>query len=186
MQTMRTENPTWDGPFFGEFGVLVDDEDRAQCHVCGDFLGHLGGHVNQAHGLSADEYRRAFGLKQSTKLIGPSQKARKSTRAGNHLRTVDSPRREKLRSLTTDERRVMMAKATRRREHELLGPNRSAPVLPTRLDTATLVATPTSFWSRWPICSSESDDLQRALGGTSLGGVRRPQSRMRCPLRAAN
>ncbi|MFW2338438.1 MAG: MucR family transcriptional regulator, partial [Acidimicrobiia bacterium] len=74
---MRFEEPTWDGPYFGQFGVLADDGDQVQCHVCGEMFAHLGSHTNHSHGLTADEYRRAFGLMQSTKLIGPTFRAKR-------------------------------------------------------------------------------------------------------------
>ncbi len=46
------------------------DDGRVQCHICGHFYEHLGAHSYHRHGLSADDYRAAFGLKQATKLIG--------------------------------------------------------------------------------------------------------------------
>lgn len=52
---MRTEEPTWGGPYFGQFGVLADDGDRVQCHVCGDMFDLLGAHANHKHGLAGTE-----------------------------------------------------------------------------------------------------------------------------------
>jgi hypothetical protein len=50
------EEPSWDGPVFGRFGVLAEgpDGDTVQCHVCGDWFVLLGTHANKAHGLGAD------------------------------------------------------------------------------------------------------------------------------------
>jgi predicted transcriptional regulator len=59
---MRFEEPTWDGPFVGSFGVLVDDGDKVQCLVCGEWFAHLGSHTNHSQCLTADEYRQGFGL----------------------------------------------------------------------------------------------------------------------------
>ena len=35
LPVMHFEEPAWDGPYFGQFGVLADDGDKVQCHVCG-------------------------------------------------------------------------------------------------------------------------------------------------------
>lgn len=47
----------------GQYGVLDEDADGLLCHECGRRIPqHLGVHVQRAHGLTADEYRRAHGL----------------------------------------------------------------------------------------------------------------------------
>src|SRR5687768_7586670 len=53
----------WEAPVHGRIGVLADDGERAQCHLCGDFFGNLGGHVSQVHGVSPEEYKERFELK---------------------------------------------------------------------------------------------------------------------------
>ena len=116
---MRVEEPSWEGPYYGTFGVLVDDGDRVQCHVCGDWYANLGSHTFHAHGLTADAYRREFGLMQATKLIGPTYRAQRRQAASEHLRTVETPGRDRIRSLSTEERRQAMANAALRREHRL-------------------------------------------------------------------
>lgn len=73
----------WDGPIYGELGVLADDGDKAECHCCGNFYGHLGNHVWRAHNLTADEYRAIFGLRASTGLIGPTLFAKRSAAASS-------------------------------------------------------------------------------------------------------
>ena len=47
---------------------------------------HLGTHANGTHGLPADQYRQAFGLMQSTKLMGPTFRANRSAISADHLR----------------------------------------------------------------------------------------------------
>jgi transcriptional regulator with XRE-family HTH domain len=64
----------WETPIHGRLGVLADDGERAQCHLCGDYFGNLGGHVSQVHGVSPDEYKARFELKASTGLHGPALK----------------------------------------------------------------------------------------------------------------
>ncbi|WP_256843027.1 MucR family transcriptional regulator [Ornithinimicrobium cryptoxanthini] len=47
---------------FGVFGVLNEDTDGLLCHDCGHRFTHLGLHAYKAHGMTADEYRKAHGL----------------------------------------------------------------------------------------------------------------------------
>jgi hypothetical protein len=62
----------WDGPLFGELGVLAADEDgRVQCHVCGKHYAALGRHVVLSHELTPDDYRALFGLRATHGLVGP-------------------------------------------------------------------------------------------------------------------
>jgi len=66
------DDELWTGPLHGRLGVLADDGERVQCHICGAFFGNLGGHVSQVHGLTPDDYKRRFGLNATTGLIGPA------------------------------------------------------------------------------------------------------------------
>ena len=100
---MRVEEPSWAGPFFGQFGVLADDGDRVQCHVCGGMFDHLGSHTNRSHGLTADQYRQAFGLMQSTKLIGPTFRAKRSAISAEHLRQYNDIHHGRTRNLTPEQ-----------------------------------------------------------------------------------
>ena len=110
--------PTQPDPIHGELGVLLDDGERVQCHVCGEWYLHLGVHTNAAHGLTADAYRRRFGLMRKTKLGGPAWLAMRSAISAEHLRTVESPRRQQVRAMTTEQRRAEQAKSEWRAEHE--------------------------------------------------------------------
>jgi hypothetical protein len=80
----------WDGPIYGRLGVLHSDGDRVECHCCGAWYGNLGSHVAARHGMSADEYRSIFGLRQGTALIGPQTRRRKQQHNG-HLARVRPP-----------------------------------------------------------------------------------------------
>lgn len=71
----------WQGPIFGELGVLAADGDRVQCHCCGMWFKFLASHVFQRHGLLADEYRAMFGLMRRTGLVGTATKAAKRAAA---------------------------------------------------------------------------------------------------------
>jgi predicted nucleic acid-binding Zn-ribbon protein len=51
--------------FFGQLGELAydRDEDRVQCHLCGEWFSFLGGaHLRRTHGWTLAEYREAFHL----------------------------------------------------------------------------------------------------------------------------
>jgi DNA-binding transcriptional regulator YiaG len=64
----------WTGPIYGQRGILAHDGERAQCHICGDYFGNLGGHITQVHGIPPEEYKELFGLNATTGLIGPALK----------------------------------------------------------------------------------------------------------------
>jgi predicted nucleic acid-binding Zn ribbon protein len=67
----RPEVGDWDGPVFGELGVLRHEDGRLQCHACGGWYRHLGAHAFQRHALLAREYRALFGLRARTSLRSP-------------------------------------------------------------------------------------------------------------------
>ena len=71
---MMDGDPGWTGPIHGRLGVLADDGERVQCHICGGYYGNLGGHVSQVHGVTPGEYKALFGLNATTGLIGPALK----------------------------------------------------------------------------------------------------------------
>ena len=61
-------------PIFAPLGrlLVVDDGERVVCHLCGRALAILGAsHVRQ-HGLTAGQYREAFGLRRGTALCAPA------------------------------------------------------------------------------------------------------------------
>lgn len=90
-------------PYFGRLGVLTDDGDKAECHVCGGWFGHLGGHAKRAHDLLPEEYKAAFGLNRRTGLIGPSLAAirRKGT---DHLIPYRDLGVQALKTITKEQR----------------------------------------------------------------------------------
>jgi predicted nucleic acid-binding Zn-ribbon protein len=52
-------------PYFGQLGELAydPDEDRVQCHLCGDWFRFLGSsHLRRTHGWTLADYREAFHL----------------------------------------------------------------------------------------------------------------------------
>lgn len=115
---MRWEEPTWKGPFYGQLGVLAYEDGKAVCHICGETFAHLGAHVHHGHGLRADEYRRAFGLKQRTKLIGPDFQQKRRELATRVLQNWWDEARRRARGQPEEIGR-RYDRAARRREHEL-------------------------------------------------------------------
>jgi hypothetical protein len=120
--SLPRETPTWAGPYFGRFGVLAEapDGEAVQCHVCGDWYVLLGTHANAAHGLRADAYRRAFGLRKSTALASASYRA-KGRKLVAQLLTPE--RLESIRAnakeFSSDEMQRRSRMKRRRRQHDL-------------------------------------------------------------------
>jgi predicted flap endonuclease-1-like 5' DNA nuclease len=82
----------WSGPLHGRLGVLADDGERVQCHLCGAFFGNLGGHVSQVHGVSPEDYKRSFGLNATTGLIGPALRAARQREGAERKHSADYAR----------------------------------------------------------------------------------------------
>jgi hypothetical protein len=61
----------WDGPIFGELGVLEVVDDQLRCHICGRLFRYLSAHIMGKHGVHPDEYRALFGLRASKSLMSP-------------------------------------------------------------------------------------------------------------------
>lgn len=120
--TLPREAPSWDGPFFGRFGVLAEDSDgdAVQCHICGDWYALLGTHANATHGLGAGAYRRAFGLRKSTPLASVNYRAK---RRGISSQLVTPEQLEATRAaaaaLSPDEMRRRSRMKRRRRQHDI-------------------------------------------------------------------
>lgn len=58
----------WDGPIYGELGILNDDGQRVECHCCGEWFRGLAAHIVHRHNLLADEYKAIFGLNKGQGL----------------------------------------------------------------------------------------------------------------------
>ena len=114
----------WDGPIYGQLGVLACDGDRVECHACGRWYRLLASHVIQTHGLSPAEYRAIFGLKVTTGLAGPSVKAHGRDMALRYLvpHYTDGTR---FREMTAEERSAN-ARGRRQRLESVLDPHNQA------------------------------------------------------------
>lgn len=65
----------WDGPIYGELGVLHhDDGERVECHCCGEWFIHLGLHIWHAHDVTLEEYKAIFGLPSQRGLYSPAKR----------------------------------------------------------------------------------------------------------------
>ena len=89
---------------YGEIGVLDDDGQSVVCHVCGKAYAGLAYHVWQTHGMSADDYRKEFGLMQKTSLIC-TELAEEHRKHTSHLRAYDAEHAQRMREWDTELRR---------------------------------------------------------------------------------
>ncbi len=84
-------------PFYGAIGELAydPDEDRVQCHLCGEWFRQIGGHhLIRRHGWTIDEYRLAFRLPKRVSTCARGLTALKS-RLVAHLEPFQAPGRFK-------------------------------------------------------------------------------------------
>jgi hypothetical protein len=120
--SLPREDPTWDGPYYGQLGVLAEDPDgeTVQCHICGDWYALMGAHANHSHGVRAAEYRRAFGLRKSTALASTSYR----NKSRQHVAQLVTPERlEATRAaaeaLPPEEMQRRSRMKRRRRQHDI-------------------------------------------------------------------
>jgi ribosome-binding protein aMBF1 (putative translation factor) len=120
----------WEAPIHGRLGVLADDGERAQCHLCGDFFGNLGGHVSQVHGVTPDEYKERFELKASTGLHGPALKELRRQQAAARVGTSGfsnfQTAAQRAQAVISPEERSAWSRGRRARLEERLDPARRA------------------------------------------------------------
>ena len=109
----------WDGPFYGDVGVLATDGARVECHLCARWFHLLGGHVRQAHGLSPAAYRALTGLNAQTALAGPVLRARRRELAEATLAPYRARVAEVARAQTPEARAARMRGRTLRPEARL-------------------------------------------------------------------
>lgn len=118
----RRDNPNyrlpelgaWEGPIYGELGVLNDDGTMQECHCCGEWFVALGVHAYHMHDLTAREYRAIFGLRATRKLAGEELR-RKQSRVNGRRLVAAQPERSALLDLTP-EQRSFQARQPRRLE----------------------------------------------------------------------
>lgn len=76
-------------PCFGERGRLSERGDKVQCHACGAYFTQLARHVTAQHGLSANAYRKEFGLPTGFGLCCARLSTTRAARAIVNLGTPD-------------------------------------------------------------------------------------------------
>src|SRR5436190_24328321 len=96
----------WEGPIYGELGVLAEtpDGDQVRCHACGGWYRSLATHAVRAHGLTAAEYRAIFGLRARTALAGAALRTRRRELAGERLRAYQPRHAHLIADQTFEER----------------------------------------------------------------------------------
>lgn len=80
---------------FGYFGCLsgTQEQDKLQCHICGELFKDLGMHVVYKHQVERHDYKERFGLARLTKLISPTYKDEKREA---FLKAFDEKKRQKM------------------------------------------------------------------------------------------
>lgn len=102
MKQSNSDLGEWDGPTYGQLGVLTTNGELVQCHACGKWFGHLGAHVPK-HGLTVQEYKATFGLNVTTGLIGPKLASQRRQHV-DHLAQYRDAGRTALKNLRPDQR----------------------------------------------------------------------------------
>lgn len=105
----------WDGPIYGELGVLNDDGEKVECHCCGEWFVGLALHVWQIHDLTAREYKSIFGLRLTYSLLSPVVHERRAQQLVGSVAALMRENRETNRispvvALTTEQRSHLMSK----------------------------------------------------------------------------
>lgn len=69
---------------FGRYGALDEGPDGLRCHVCDAWHRHLGLHVWRAHGMTAAQYREAYGLLRTRGLVAEDLRRAMAATAAAH------------------------------------------------------------------------------------------------------
>lgn len=99
----------WDGPIYGELGVLNDDGEKVECHCCGEWYLNLATHVWRTHELTPAEYRSIFGLARKCALAGPAHRAVLRSRDYSYF----NPNISTLGTLTSEQRSAFASRPYR-------------------------------------------------------------------------
>ena len=145
--------------YYAPLGELpVDtDEGRVQCHACGRWFRQLNHAHLRLHGMTAEEYRRAFGLRRRHPLQAPDLSELRS-RTMKRLRVDDERVKSGMRTA------LELARSGRLVELRLAG-NAETSLEATRIRRATAVAMGNA---RAEALRTERERRARELGYTSL------------------
>lgn len=109
---------------FGRYGILDVVDGLLICHECGRGWKQLATHLKGAHGILADEYRRAHGLALTERLVAPSVRKKMSEswdrNAALHLASLDASRKPGAVAASHVRPQSEWTAATRARRHEML------------------------------------------------------------------
>lgn len=98
----------WDGPVYGELGVLAGDGGQVECHCCGEWFESLVSHIRR-HNLLTREYKAIFGLSMSTPLISTELSGELREKMSDILDRV-RPSGSSIENMVTPEQRHMNSK----------------------------------------------------------------------------
>jgi hypothetical protein len=133
------------------------DEDRVQCHLCGEWFRIVGGaHLARKHGWALREYRERFGLLSSDPTCSPGVSTRLRAHAVRRIASgeLKSPGAPPRKTPATGGRRVRRSRSLGALRPDLvaqLDPNRNKPLDPFRL----AVMSGRRLWWRCPSCDHD-------------------------------
>lgn len=117
---MRFED-VYGEPGYGFQGALIFDceEDKIQCHFCGEWFDTLQHHIRREHNMDAAAYKKAVGLNKTTALISEGHRAKLI--AANHGKRLKNLRNHKgsKRSMATREKIRQTLKENRAEQQNL-------------------------------------------------------------------
>lgn len=70
---------------FGEIGVLADDGEKVQCHICGRWFVTLQSHLRHKHGIDVRDYKMSYELNATQPLCSKRHTEKMSTIQTPHL-----------------------------------------------------------------------------------------------------
>lgn len=107
----------WDGPVYGQLGVLEVEEDRVRGHACGRWYKAVSHHARWTHQLTAAEYRAIFGLNATTPLDAPALRALKRRNNASRLAQYHGLYAHLLSEEDPEERRARASRPRRLQTH---------------------------------------------------------------------
>jgi hypothetical protein len=111
---------SWPNEMYGKVGVLLEKDDKVQCHICGNWYVELGRHSATKHKVNADQYRAYFGLACGRALCPEWFSKKRSDKAKaeglGHSRTQDARLTSEQYSLIAYRREARIETAIKRKD----------------------------------------------------------------------
>jgi len=97
---------------FGYLGALrmTQDGTLMECHVCGQLYKDVGRHVNNAHNITATQYREKFQLARTTALVSEAEREARKRRTVNFFASLTYDQKQKHREKSNKNLREFLKK----------------------------------------------------------------------------